>query len=137
MKDGPSFFAAAQLDPNERSLASQTRDALEDAIARFDLTRMPFLCELRFDGRIRHLEYHVTFVMHVRCVDTGNPVKVFTTQSFDVGAPEIAREHAEYLILRLIRQGIEHEIDECLLVDGKRLCDPHEQERRLARSSET
>lgn len=136
MKNSPSFFAA-QLDPNERSLASQTRDALEDTIARIDLTRMPFLCELRLDNKIRHLEYHVVFVMHVRCVETGKPIKVFTMQSFDVGAPEIAREHAEYLILRLIRRGIEHEIDECLFVDGKRLHDPHEQERRLARSSET
>lgn len=132
-----SDFAAAVLDPNTPSLASQTRAALEDVIARIDLTRMPFMCELRLDHRIRDHDFHVVFVMHVRCVDTGKPIKVFTMESFDVGAPERAREHAEHLILRLIRQGIEHEIDECLLVDGRRLHDPHEQERKFVRSPGT
>lgn len=105
-----------------------TLDEWQKAIDRVTMHRiwpMPIV------QRVSHSEHLDAFAIYTKlsapCVDTGDP-QVVTHLAV---APDyiVDPDDAVDFLARQIKKAVEHEIDECLLVDGRKLRDPHARSR--------
>lgn len=64
--------------------------------------------------------YQINVSIPMTCRDSGNPGRIFHTRTYfkeDISLPEAIRETIKWILA--------HEVDECLLVNGERIFDPH------------
>lgn len=132
-------------DASAYTWAKSAREA-EEAI---DLSRFPLGLAVRFQPHPFHVEIQVKMVVIDRDAPAGS------TQRMAVGTAELVshdqiEQIAEYIArdnivewrvarkqalieraLLFVRSIILHELDECTLVDGKRIYDPHTERRRF------
>lgn len=110
---------------------------LREKLSRIELKNTPFPMFLQADSRnlFGMSEYEVeplvTVLMSVRDRDTGEYGKTIKYQA-RVPLALLASKDAmffDWLRRAVLYPAIEHEIDECIHVDGQRMFDPHRNER--------
>lgn len=79
---------------------------------------------------------HIDFRMDCHDLETRKPILIATDRIvsdalFSGTVPAYRDPQAPAQLIRhIVRETIFHEIDECLLIDGKRVFDPHAKEKR-------
>lgn len=66
-------------------------------------------------------------IMDVRSRETGQWIEIALAKRYPAYIP---RERIPFEVRRLVWEALQHEADECLLVDGQRIFDPHRNESR-------
>jgi hypothetical protein len=71
--------------------------------------------------------------MDVKCRDTGAPICTYMVETISMeGVAQLSRNAAVRLVHDFLRRLLVHELDECFLVNGVRVYDPHENDRAPA-----
>ncbi len=100
------------------------RDPLVDSI---DVSRFPM--KMRIDAYVDNVAdaypiYHVRVIMRVIERDSDADVEVVYSES----APNLYLEDENQrlrFIHSVVRKAVDHELDECFVVNGRRIFDPH------------
>ncbi len=96
---------------------------------RVDLSRFPFKIDLWTDFAEQY-GVRIRVQMHVPCVNTHKMTSIKLLEPApewsDLGRSEPKRACAAYHFIHgLLMRGLEHELDEALFIDDKRVKDPH------------
>lgn len=91
-------------------------------LSRFCMRKITF--KVQHDASSAQLE--LTAVASIVNVDTGNDDVVYIKALIDLETAYQDNAYLAHYIRRQLLQMLEHELDECLYIDGKRLCEnPH------------
>lgn len=107
-----------------------TRTQIIELLESIDVSGLPFECTLMFNFTDESHEGCVACTFRMKVKSRDNPAKTTWVQVHQMFEYRLFkdRDRTLFIVRRMIRDALKHELDECFLVNGVREFDPHASE---------